>query len=197
MNVSVSLGCQTWGIGPPASTSGGLIATIRNTCTNELVISFKCWSCVSTLCFEVLCAPFPVCLFDVESSSELYCFTMTASFTCTPMVRCLERGTGSITILLQQPAIRMVTKRRSGLYYLHHPPLLKDMESLGSRMKLNIWVYSPVIYQFTASVHYVTSILRTIDTETSNDRVRLMSIQSILLDIPKNVAFVSAATIAK
>ena len=34
---------------------------------------------------------------------------VTAAFPCTPMCRCWERGPGSITILLQQPDIRLVT----------------------------------------------------------------------------------------
>ena len=36
--------------------------------------------------------------------------TVIAAFTCTPMGRCWERGIGSITILLQHPAIRHTTQ---------------------------------------------------------------------------------------
>ena len=57
--------------------------------------------------------------------------TVIAAFTCTPIGRCWERGTGSITILLQLPVIRLVAKMMPGLYPRRHRPLLKELGCLG------------------------------------------------------------------
>ena len=101
---------------------------------------------------------------------------VTETFTCTAMVRCLERGTGSITILLQQPAIRLVRKMRTGLYPRSHQPLLKELGSLGSWMRLKVWVgLRPVRYQFTVSVLCGISPVRAKSIEISDDHLWLMS----------------------